>query len=127
MSLELLEKYEVVSRPAYRAVLDDFGDADGNQMCLMHIDFDPSKFSKAALAQMLDDWKLFRSVTDAPLYGIEPEPDDNKWERFVSLLGFQNTNQRVLFRDGLSRRLFVSLSDRISNNEQRLDHEDRLD
>jgi hypothetical protein len=127
MSLELLDSYEFVSRDAYRAVLDDFGDADGNQMCLMHIAFDLSKFSKSALSQMLDDWKLFRSVTDAPLYGIEPEPDNDKWERFVSLLGFQNTNQRVLYRDGLSRRLFVSLPDRISNNEHKLDAEDRPD
>jgi hypothetical protein len=79
----------------YRAVLDDFGDADGDQMCLMHIDVRPHKFNPTVMKRLLDDWRAFRSVTDAPLYGIEAGPDDSKWERFVSLLGFQNTNQRV--------------------------------
>jgi hypothetical protein len=107
--LELLDSYDVVTRPEYRAVLDDFGNADGDQMCLMHISMDSKKFNAAAMKRLLDDWAAFRSVTDAPLYGIEDTPDDTKWERFVSLLGFQNTNSRVTGSDGQSRRLFVSL------------------
>jgi hypothetical protein len=108
-NLELLDSYEVISHPEYRAVIDDFTNAHGEQMCLMHIEFDTSKFNASVMKRMLDEWVTFRSVTDAPLYGIEDKPDDIKWERFVSLLGFQNTNCRVDCSDGQSRRLFVSL------------------
>jgi hypothetical protein len=108
-TLELLDSYEVISHPEYRAVIDDFTNSHGEQMCLMHIEFDTSKFNASVMKRMLDEWAAFRSVTDAPLYGIEDKPDDKKWERFVTHLGFQNTNCRVDCSDGQSRRLFVSL------------------
>jgi hypothetical protein len=118
--LKLRDRYEVVSRVEYQAVLDDFADTDGNQMVLMHIEVDASKFSASVMKRLLDDWSTFRSVTDAPIYGIEPNPDDHKWERFVSLLGFHNTLSRVDCTDGKSRRLFVSVpsADRNCDNER---------
>lgn len=106
--LELLDSYEVISHPEYSAVLDDFGNADGDQMCLMHIDVDHTKFTPRVMKRLLHEWSVLRTVVTAPLYGIEDTPDDDKWERFVSLLGFQNTFTRVDCTDGCSRRLFVS-------------------
>jgi hypothetical protein len=116
--MRLEATYEVISRPAYSATLDDFKGDNGEQMVLMHIEVEPSKFSKSVMQQLIDDWSTFRSVTDAPLYGIEPSPDDDKWERFVSLLGFQNTNSRVDCTDGQTRRLFVSLPTKDIHHER---------
>src|SRR4051812_4835177 len=121
--LELLNTYEVISHPEYTVVLDDFVGSDGgDQMCLMHIDVDTKKFTPSVMKRMLDEWSVFRSVTDAPLYGIEDIPDDHKWERFVSLLGFQNTNSRVDCSDGQSRRLFVSLPPKDFKNNEHAKH-----
>lgn len=123
--LELLDSYEVISHPEYSAVLDDFTDASGRQMCLMHIEFDTSRFTPSIMKRMLEEWAVFRSITDAPLYGIEDIPDDAKWERFVSHLGFQNTNTRVDCSDGQSRRLFVSLPHRNFNEHEQHADQDR--
>jgi hypothetical protein len=118
MPLQLIDKYEVIERPEYTAVLDDFrDDATGEQMVLMHIEFFMTLFTPSAMKRLIEDWSAFRSVTDAPLYGLEPEPDDSKWERFVSHLGFKNTHSRVDCTDGQSRRLFVSLPLSKDNDE----------
>ena len=107
--LDLTARHTLVSYPEYEALLDDFMTPDGDQMVLMHIEFDEKAFNASVMKRLLTEWNSFRSVTAAPLYGIEPRPDDRKWERFVSRLGFQNTNTRVDCTDGQSRRMFVSL------------------
>lgn len=116
--LQLRARHTIISHPEYHAQLDDFSTPAGEQMVLMHIDVDHHKFGVATLKRLLDEWGAFRSVTEAPLYGIEPTPDDRKWERFVSLLGFKNTNSRVDCSDGQSRRLFVSLPKKDFKNER---------
>lgn len=115
--LELRGRHTIVSHPEYHAVLDDFHNGT-DQMVLMHIDVDHTKFNATVMKRLLGEWGAFRSVTSAPLYGIEPNPDDRKWERFVSCLGFQNTNSRVDCSDGQSRRLFVSLPNKEFDNER---------
>lgn len=127
--LELLDSYTIVEHPEYRAVIDDFVNTDGEQFCLMHIDVDHTKFNAVVMKRLLAEWRAFRSVTRAPLYGIEDYPDDRKWEKFVSLLGFQNTNVRVDCTDGQSRRLFVSVPQKDFQNEheQHADPEPELD
>jgi hypothetical protein len=116
--LELRDRHVIVSHPEYHAVLDDFVNPDGEQMVLMHIDVDTDKFNPTVMKRLLGEWSAFRSVTAAPLYGIEPNPDDAKWERFVSLLGFQKTTSRVDCTDGQSRRLFVSLPQKELRDER---------
>lgn len=89
---------------------------DGAQLLIMHIQVDSLRFSPSVYKQILRDWRAFRACTDAPLVGIEDTPDDMKWERFVSRLGFKYSNQRIPLTDGSSLRVFVSVKDDIQNN-----------
>jgi hypothetical protein len=90
MPLQLIDKYEVIERPEYSAVLDDFrDDATGEQMVLMHIEFFMTLFTPSAMKRLIEDWSTFRSVTDAPLYGLEPEPDDTSGNALSPILDFR--------------------------------------
>lgn len=118
MSDGFVRRYILAEHPEYFACADEFRFGD-NQMMLLHIDVDPLRVSPSMMKRLLHEWQCLRSCTRAPFYGIEPEPDDTKWERFVGLLGFQNTDARVQFLDGHSRRLFVSYAAEDAEDESK--------
>jgi len=45
-------------------------------------------WARSVAVQMLREWRLFRSVVTAPLFAF-PKVEDDKWTRFVTLLGFR--------------------------------------
>jgi hypothetical protein len=70
---------------------------------LVHLRF--SKWSPQAFKQTRKVWTAFRQCVTAPIFALG-ETDDEKWARFVSLLGFRFHTQ-VNCLNGCTRRLFI--------------------
>jgi hypothetical protein len=83
-------------------------------MLVMHIDV--HQFKPSVMKRMIHEFTTFRSCTDAPLFAIEPSPDDAMWHRFVSRMGFRFSS-RVECTDGLSRRCYVSTAGAVSKKK----------
>jgi len=103
MGFEFYQEHELSVQPEYRSVLHELRDGD-QQMLVMHIDV--HQFKPSVMKRMIREFTTFRSCTDAPLFAIEPSPDDAKWHCF-SHLGFRYSS-RVECTDGLTRRCYVS-------------------
>ena len=59
------------------------------------------------MKQLLQDWAVFRTTVDHPLYAYSPV-EDRKWVRFVSHLGFRPTGESILCNNGERRQLYLS-------------------
>jgi hypothetical protein len=92
---------------------------------LMHLRF--KRWDKASFARLLQDWRIFRKCTCAPLFA-HAEYDDDKWARFVTHLGFKPVTN-FQGADGLKRRVFISLPEEHyasrNHTEQRPHHDHR--
>jgi hypothetical protein len=115
MAFEFYAEHDLSKWPEYHAVLHELRDKHGNQMLTIHMNVDPLRFSKGVMERMRHEFSVLRSVTDAPIFAIEDHPDDKKWERYVSHMGFEFSS-RVECTDGRSRRCFVSYKNK-KNNE----------
>lgn len=94
--------HEVISTPEYEVHIDEHKRGQ-DTFLLVHIRvhvFAPSVFKK-----IKSQWQTLRQCVTAPLYALAEE-DDEKWERFVSHLGFEFL-QQVTCENGESRRLFI--------------------
>jgi hypothetical protein len=118
MGFEFYKEHELSKWPEYQSVLHELRDEHDNQMMVIHLDADPSTFAPSVLKRMVAEFAALRSCTDAPIFAIEPHPDDAKWQRYVSHMGFEYSS-RVDCTDGLSRRCFVSNK---KNNNDLLKH-----
>ncbi|MBR1173888.1 hypothetical protein JQ617_07980 [Bradyrhizobium sp. KB893862 SZCCT0404] len=105
MGFEFYAEYALSDAPEYEAVLHELRDEHEQQMMVMHIDV--YHFAPSVLKRMKREFSALRSCTDANLFAIEPSPDDAKWQRFVTIMGFDFLC-RVECTDGLSRRCYVS-------------------
>lgn len=76
-------------------------------LLLAHLRFDC--FTPSILKRVLQQWSSFRKCVTAPVFALG-EVDDEKWARFVSLLGFR-FSQQVTCANGETRRLYVHLKD----------------
>lgn len=72
-------------------------------MLLAHIRV--AHWSPSVFKSILREWKLFRTCVKAPIFACA-EVDDDKWERFVSRLGFKFLHT-VICNNGETRRLFL--------------------
>lgn len=78
-----------------------------------HIRFE--RFTPSVLKRVLkQQWPAFRQCVTAPLFAVG-EVDDEKWERFVTLLGFRFSHQ-ALCANGETRRLFIHTADGNASN-----------
>lgn len=105
--MEQLPRIVLVDRPEYFACVDQFIMPDGGEMNVIHITI--HSFTPSVLKDIRRAFVAFRSCTDAPLFAFEPEPDDVKWERFVSSLGFSYRGVVPIAWDGKPRRFFTSV------------------
>lgn len=112
MGFEFYAEYPLSDAPEYEAVLHDLRDEHGNQMPIMHIDV--YSFTPSVLKRMKREFETLRSCTDATLFAIEPNPDDGKWHRFVTIMGFEFSSH-VECTDGLTRRCYVSKKKKIND------------
>lgn len=92
--------------PDYKFELDEYRSGK-DTFLLAHLRF--WRFSPSIMKRVLQQWSTFRKCVTAPVFALG-EVDDEKWERFVSLLGFKFCTQ-VNCINGASRRLFVNTLD----------------
>jgi hypothetical protein len=85
-------------------VLHEYRDEAGAQMLLAHLEV--HRWSPSALRQIRRDWDVFRQAVRSPLFATPIEGDD-KWVRFVTLMGWRPTGQHVLCHDGIERPLYI--------------------
>ena len=101
--------------PEYRFALEEWRNGD-RQMVFVHMNV--REWTKAALKQMLHEFKIFRKCVTCPLYAVAGEDAGDKWEDFVALFGFSYLTD-VICNNGESRRLFWLPNEK--NNEDRQD------
>lgn len=119
--MHFVTRHIISEHPEYFSCLDEFRMDDGGQMLLLHIDVDPLRFSPAVMKRIRFEFAALRSCTRAPLFAFEPEPDDEKWERFVRIFGFQYGG-RSHTADGTPIRFFISIPDGPENHRNQ-EHE----
>ena len=97
------EEVTVHDTNTYYFALEEFRRGE-DQMVFLHLtihEWKPSVFK-----EILRNWKLFRKHVTCPLYVTAGIAAVEKWEAFVSLLGFKPFIDVVL-ENGTPRRLFV--------------------
>lgn len=107
MAFEFHADHLLTEWPEYWSSLHEYRDEHGNQMLTLHIVVDDRRFSAGVYKRIISEFNALRDSTDAMIFAIEDNPDDKKWERFVSPMGFEFSS-RVECTDGKSRRCFVS-------------------
>lgn len=80
-------------------------------LLIAHLRFD--RFTPSLMKRVLKQWASFRKCVTAPVFALG-EVDDNKWVRFVTLLGFKFSKQ-VICANGATRRLFTHLVSKDGN------------
>jgi hypothetical protein len=89
----------------YWCEIDEYRRAGGEQFLLAHIRV--HHWSPSVCKRLLKEFRAFRRVCRAPLYAC-PEVADEKWVKFVSLLGFKPL-QEVICDNGDTRPLFIHI------------------
>ncbi len=113
--------------PEYRFELETHEDDAGHQMVFVHMRV--YKWSKSTLKKIIHMWSIFRRCVPVVVYATA-EVDDDKWEQFVKLFGFQFLSD-VVCENGEKRRLFVNYPSiarcdpaaKEQNNEQHINTE----
>src|ERR1700693_1089742 len=86
--------------PDFLFEIDEYRRAtDGEQRLLAHIAV--HTWTPSALKKILHEWRVLRKCVPAPLYAV-PKDDDEKWAKFVGLLGFKPLS-KVMCNDGVER------------------------
>ena len=97
------EEVTVHDKPEYYFALEEFRHGE-EQMVFLHLTI--HSWKPSVFKEILRNWKLFRKHVTCPLYVVAGVEDVEKWEAFVSLLGFKPFIDVVL-ENGRPRRLFV--------------------
>jgi hypothetical protein len=105
---EFITKHNAITTPDYCFEIDEYrrqraGTRGGDQLLLAHISV--ARWSPSVCKRIDQQWVLFRQCVTAPLFACAEVADD-KWERFVSRLGFK-PYQLVTCENGELRRLFI--------------------
>jgi len=78
---------------------------DGATMLFIHARF-MARWSPRILKDCLKHWKLFRTVVTAPIFA-SPQVHDARWEKFITLFGFEPLVDAVPCNDGELRPLWI--------------------
>jgi hypothetical protein len=104
---------EVINKPEYHFALEEFRRGK-DQMVFLHLTV--KKWNTDVAREILRNWKLFRQCVTCPVYAIGGTDDTEKWEKFVSLLGFKPL-MPIVCENGAKRRLFMH-TNKEKNNER---------
>jgi hypothetical protein len=101
-------RHRVINHHLYWFDIDEYRLGD-QQFLLTHLSF--HKFTPSVWKRVLREWKLFREIVTAPLYAVRDDGDVDKWEHFVSRLGFKPTGILLPCNNGQIRQLYISTVD----------------
>jgi hypothetical protein len=99
-------RHDIVRKPEYVAEIDEYRLPNGKQLLLGHLRF--HAFNKTTFKQLLKEWSVVRSLTEAPIFVYAMEGDPIKFEKFISWLGFKPTDVFAPADTGEMRRVFIS-------------------
>jgi len=105
MNFEFIRRHDMRRTDDYWCELDEYRREDGQQFLLAHIRV--YRWSPSVCKQLIREFRTFRSICNAPLFAC-PEVADEKWVKFVSLLGFKPL-QDVICNNGELRPLFIQI------------------
>jgi hypothetical protein len=102
VDFKLVARHDALTTEDYRFEIDEYR-RDDDQLLLAHLRV--FRWSPSVLKSLLKNWSLLRQCVKAPLFA-SAEVDDDKWTRFVSLLGFEPF-ETITVENGEQRRLFI--------------------
>lgn len=100
---KLVTRHDVRRTDDYWFEIDEYEDAGGQRMLLVHLQF--FRWSPSVLKQVIREFKQFRQHVRAPLFACPPVADA-KWRKFVTLMGYRYL-QDIPCDDGETRPLFI--------------------
>jgi hypothetical protein len=126
--MQFTQRHNILQYPEYWFQIDEYRSEDGQQVLFAHLRFD--EFNKSILSRAWKEWKLFRQLTDVPVFAYSEDPSE-KFHAFVTMFGFKPTGQEIVCNNGERRRLYVSIKDlphvrpEFNNSEQEYHEPDR--
>jgi hypothetical protein len=99
----LQDEVPVIDKDDYYFAIEEYRRGE-DQMVFLHLTV--HKWTPSVFKEILRNWKLFREYVTCPLYAIGGVEHPEKWEAFVSRLGFKFLID-VVCENGAKRRLFV--------------------
>ena len=97
------QNHTVLDKPEYCFDIDEYRRGQ-DQLLLAHIQV--RQWSPTVFKTILREWRVFRQCVTQPLFACAGPGDTEKWERFVSHLGFRFL-RNVICENGEPRRLFI--------------------
>lgn len=104
----------LIDKDEYYFAIDEYR-MDSAVLVFVHLTV--HEWTLSVFKEILRNWKLFRECVTCPVFavgGVE-DTDVEKWERFVTLLGFQ-FHMNIVCENGFERRLFIHTNKK--NNER---------
>jgi hypothetical protein len=102
MTFEFVKRHDVRRTDDYWCELDEYRRGE-DQFLLAHISV--TRWSASVCKQLIREFRTFREHCTAPIFAV-PEHFDEKWFKFVSLLGFRQ-HDNVPTNNGSVRPLFI--------------------
>lgn len=100
---KFVERIRIITTDDYWGEIDEYR-RGGDQLLLSHIRV--ARWSPSVRKSLLRDWALFRQCVTAPLFATGLV-DDDKFARFVAMLGYKLLIPTVTCLNGEQRRLFL--------------------
>lgn len=99
--------HTLVDHPEYTTSIIEYLDENERQSLLLHVQIHKN-FTDETERRFTAEWVALRQSVTPPIFTIEPNSMDQKWEAMASSLGFDEV-ALLPCTDGQSRRLFVSV------------------
>lgn len=114
------EEITVLDTPDYYFAVEEFR-RGADQMLFVHLTVHNWKVS--VFKQIIQQFRAFREFVVCPLYAVAGVEDIEKWEAFVTYLGFKFLTN-VICENGAERRLFIHIKEIKVQHEQQDDAAD---
>lgn len=100
---KFVKRHRIITTDDYWGEIDEY-QRGGDQLLLSHIRV--ARWSPSVRKSLLHDWGLFRQCVTAPLFATGLV-DDDKFAKFLDMLGYKLLLPEVTCVNGGSRRLYI--------------------
>lgn len=102
-----LNEYVIFDNEDYFVGMQEY-DISGYSVLFAHVTF--RAFSRRALRELSDEWKMFRDMVSAPIYAFRgtDEGSDRTYAHFMKMLGFSLV-RTITCNNGVTRPLYLSI------------------